>query len=97
MPLRITKLDVNRVDPDFEFFDATVNVKTLSGSRVLLKNDTEGTIYVTSEVTNDHVVVSGCLAIYPRESVTLEFPSGGGAISAGTYHPHTKISAAHLY
>ncbi|MCW2300756.1 hypothetical protein ACH49M_21215 [Rhodococcus qingshengii] len=98
---RITTLDVNLVHQTFLYFDSTVNRRQLFGSSALLKNDSEGVIYVTDQ-DNEQMPVAHCLVLNPGDSVTIPLSgqTGGSSddqISAGSFHPDVDLSISYLY
>lgn len=98
---RISTLDINLVHQTFLYFNSTVNRRQLFGNSAVLKNDSEGVIYVTTE-NNEQMPIAHCLVLNPGDSVTIPLSgtttgSSDDQISAGSFHPDVDLSIAYLY
>lgn len=98
---RVSTLDVNLVHQTFLYFDSSVNRRQLFGDSAVLKNDSEGVIYVTTN-SIEQMPIAQCLVLNPGDSVTIPLSGTTGAssddqISAGSFHPDVDLSIAYLY
>jgi hypothetical protein len=97
---RVSTLDINLVHQTFLHFDSSVNRRQLFGDSALLKNDSEGVIYVTTH-SNEQMPIAQCLVLNPGDSVTIPLSgttagSSDDQISAGSFHPDVDLSIAYL-
>lgn len=92
-----TGMHVNPIDPTFLHFDATLEKFVApADASVVIKNNSNETVYVTSNTTNTMQNASQAFALLPGEQLQVQIPAGSG-FACGAYNPTVELSTVISY